>query len=165
MLTKINITKIIINHFATLQNANSKKACFDDYLTFLLIPLLFTSILFYFKVYVTETAINVIISTLSILVGLLFNVVVLIFDIIKRDSANKIKNVVLKQILSNIAFTILLSIISILFTLLTLIENSISKIIFNSILFFLLFNFVITVLMILKRMFHLFHSEIDELNE
>ena len=102
---------------------------------------------------------------MSILVGLLFNVVVLIFDIIKRDSANKIKNVVLKQILSNIAFTILLSIISILFTLLTLIENSISKIIFNSILFFLLFNFVITVLMILKRMFHLFHSEIDELNE
>ena len=165
MLTKIDVTKIIINHFATLQNANSKKASFDDYLTFLLMPLLFTGVLFYFKVYVTETAINVIISTLSILVGLLFNVVVLIFDIIKRDSQNKIKNIVLKQILSNIAFTILLSIISILFTLLTLIENNISKIVFNSILFFLLFNFVITVLMILKRMFHLFHSEIDEINE
>lgn len=165
MLAKINITRIIKNHFETLQNANTKKASFDDYLTFLIIPFAITAILFYFKVYITETALNVVISTLSILVGLLFNVVVLIFDIIKRDSANKIKNIVLKQILSNIAFTILLSIISILFTLLTLIENCYTKIIFNSILFFLLINFAVTVLMILKRMFHLFHTEIDELEE
>lgn len=162
---KIDISKIVENHFATLQNANSKKAAFDDYLTFLIVPLIVTSVLLYFKAFFSTDALNIVISTLSILVGLLFNVVVLIFDIIKRDSSNKIKNIVLKQILSNIAFTILISIIAIIFTLLTFINNFYCKIIFNSILFFLLTNFGLTVLMILKRMFHLFHTELDELDE
>jgi len=162
MFKKINISQIVKNHFATLQNANTKKADWDDYFTFLVIPILTSAILIYFKIYLKTDAINIIISSLSILVGLLFNVVVLIFDIIKRDKSNDIKNTVLRQILSNIAFTILLSIVSILLTLFTYTDNSTIKIIFNAIVYFLLTNFIMTVLMILKRMFHLFHSEIEE---
>ena len=166
MLKKINISQIIRNHFATLQNANTKKAEFDDYLTFFIIPVAVSSTLLYFKFYLKTDAINIIISTLSILVGLLFNVVVLIFDIIKRDKSNQIKNTVLRQILSNIAYTILLSIVAIIMTLFTYIDNYVTQIIFNAIVYFLLTNFVMTVLMILKRMFHLFHKEIeDEIEE
>lgn len=165
MLKKIDISKIVKNHFATLQNANTKRAAFDDYLTFLIIPLIVTGILLWFNVYLSDSAINIIISTLSILVGLLFNVVVLIFDIIKRDSTNKIKNIVLKQILSNIAYTILISIVTIILTLLTFINNCCTKIIFNALIYLILTNFTLTVLMILKRMFHLFHTELDELDE
>lgn len=162
MFKKINISQIVKNHFATLQNANTKKADWDDYFTFLIIPILLSAILIYFKIYLETDAINIIISSLSILVGLLFNVVVLIFDIIKRDKSNDIKNTVLRQILSNIAFTILLSIVSILMTLFTFTDDGTIKAIFNAIVYFLLTNFIMTVLMILKRMFHLFHSEIEE---
>ncbi len=166
MFKKINILQIVRNHFATLQNANTKKADFDDYLTFLIVPITVSAILIYFKILLKTDAINIIISTLSILVGLLFNVVVLIFDIIKRDKSNNVKNTVLRQILSNIAFTILLSIVSIILTLFTYFDNCIVKTVFNAIVYFLLTNFVMTVLMILKRMFHLFHTEIeDEISE
>lgn len=163
MFQKINISQIIKNHFATLQNDNSNKAEFDDYLTFLIFPLIIASSLIYFNIALNDTAINVIITTLAILVGLLFNVIVLIFDIIKRDATHKLKNVVLKQLLANISFTILLSIVCILFTLATYIENDVTRKIATWVVFFLLSLFFITVLMILKRMYLLFKNEIDEI--
>lgn len=163
MLSKINISDIIINHTATLKNDNTKKTGIDDYFTFLLIPIILTSILLYFKVVLSDEALNIVITTLSIFVGLLFNVIVLIFDIIKRDSTKKVKNVVLKELLANISFTILISIIAIIFTVLTFINNDVAKMVFTGLVYFLLSIFVFTVLMVLKRMHKLFNNEIDEI--
>jgi len=163
MLNKINISEIIENHIATLKNDNTKKTGIDDYFTFLIIPIILTSILLYFKVVLSDEALNIVITTLSIFVGLLFNVIVLIFDIIKRDSTKKIKNVVLRELLANISFTILISIVAIIFTVLTFIKNDIAKMIFTGAVYFLLAIFVFTVLMVLKRMHKLFNNEIDEI--
>ena len=163
MLNKINISEIIKNHIATLKNDNTKKADIDDYFTFLLIPILLTFLLLYLKIVLSDEALNIVITTLSIFVGLLFNVIVLIFDIIKRDSTKKIKNVVLKELLANISFTILISIVAIVFTVLTFIKNDIAKMIFTGAVYFLLSIFVFTVLMVLKRMHKLFNNEIEEI--
>ncbi len=163
ILKKINISQILKSHFATLQNDNSKKSEFDDYFTFFILPIIISSILLYFKIWLKESAINIIITTLSILVGLLFNVIVLIFDIINRDATQKVKNTVLKQLLSNISFTILLAIVSILFTLVTYIDTIFIKEIATWIVYFLLSAFFFTVLMILKRMYLLFKNEIEEI--
>lgn len=163
MLNKINILEIVNNHIATLKNDNTKKAGIDDYFTFLIIPIGVTSILLYFKIVFSDEALNIVITTLSIFVGLLFNVIVLIFDIIKRDSTKKIKNVVLKELLANISFTILISIIAIVFTILTFIKNDIAKMVFTGIVYFLLAIFIFTVLMVLKRMHKLFNNEINEI--
>lgn len=161
--TKINIVSIILSHFETLKNDNSKKAEFDDYFTFIIIPIIVASVLISFEIYLKDSAINILITTLSIFVGLLFNVIVLIFDIIKRDASQKIKNTILKQLLSNISFTILLSIISILFTLITYIDVLIIMKIATWIVYFLLTIFLCTVLMILKRMYVLFINEMNEI--
>lgn len=162
MLDKINISKIVENHFNTLRNANTKKAEFDDYISFLIIPLIATGLLIWRKTFLDTNSINIIITTLSILVGLFFNVIVLIFDIIKRDKNNNIKNVVLKELQANIAYIILISIISILICLVTYIDNCFVKYISNSVVFFLLTNLIMTVLMVLKRMFHLFDKEFED---
>jgi amino acid transporter len=160
---KININQILRSHFATLQNDNSKKAEFDDYLTFLIVPIIIASGLLHFDIQLKDSAVNIVITTLSILVGLLFNVIVLIFDIIKRDASQKIKNTILKQLLANISFTILLSIVTILFTLATYFDIEYVKDIATWIVYFLLTIFLFTVLMVLKRMYLLFKNEIDEI--
>lgn len=165
MFDKINIWKIIGSHFETLRNDNSKKADFSDFLTFLILPAIISSLLLFFKICLTDAAIGIIITTLSILIGLLFNVIVLIFDIIKRDGSKKIKNSVLKQLLSNISFTVLLSIFSIILTLFTYINNPTIRIIAHWSVFFSLSVFLFTVLMILKRMYLLFMNELEEIEK
>ena len=164
MFDKINVVQIVKDHLDTLKNDNTKKPGNDDYFIFLILPLVLSTALLYFEIFLSEGAINIIITTLSILVGLLFNVIVLIFDIIKRDSSIKLKNRILKQLLSNISFTILTSIVAIIFTLLTFIDIFFLKIFFEGVVYFLLFLFLFTVLMIIKRMYILFVNEIDEID-
>lgn len=158
---KINVLKIIDSHFDTLKNDNSKKTELDDYFTFLILPAIVASVLVWFDIYLNKDAVNMIITALSIFVGLLINVIVLIFDMVKRDA--KLKNSILKQLLSNIAFTIVLSIISILFTLGTFVDSLYIKEISNWLVYFFLSVFLLTILMVLKRMYILFTNEINEI--
>ncbi len=165
MLNKINIKNIIVNHLDSLRNHNSKKATFDDWFTFFLLPISVSCILIFFKVTLSSEAINIIITSLSILIGLLINVIVLIFDMIKRDNKNYIKNELLRELLSNISFTILLSIFLIGVTLSSFLDNNLIKSISFFLVYFLLTNFILTILMILKRIHNLFNNEFDEIEK
>jgi len=163
MLKKINIFNIITNHLKTLYNENTGKLGIDDFVTFLVIPLFVAFGLLYFNIHLTESAITIIITTLSILVGLLFNVIVIIFDIIKRDSSKKLKNRILNELLTNISFSIILSIVIILITLITYFTNKWICIISTGLVYFFLCIYFMTVLMILKRMYVLFINELKEI--
>ncbi|HLO43782.1 MAG TPA: hypothetical protein VK175_05565 [Leadbetterella sp.] len=163
MLDKINISKIVKNHFSTLINANSGKPDWDDLLTFYGLPIIATSTLTIIGIKLNSEATNIIITTLSIFVGLMFNIIVLLFDIVKRDASRAIKNLILKQLLENISFAIILSILAILMTLITYSNNFIIKSISTCITYYLLTLFLITLLMILKRMYNVFKNEIEEL--
>ncbi|MAM30373.1 MAG: hypothetical protein CMC13_15250 [Flavobacteriaceae bacterium] len=165
IFNKINISKIVKNHLATLVNDNSKKADFGDWLTFLIIPVIFASLLVWFNILLTDRANNIVITTLSILVGLLFNVIVIIFDIIKRDNSQKLKNKLLTQLLTNISYTIFISLIIIGFTVLTFFNNVYIILVSNWLVFFFLLHFFLTVLMVLKRIYILFLNEMQELEE
>jgi hypothetical protein len=166
LVDKINITQIVKNHIATLVNYNTKKAGIGDYFTFFLIPAIIAGTLFYFDVHLTFDAINIIIISLSIFIGLLFNVILLIFDIVHRDSTTlKLKKAISKELLANIAFTVFLSIVSILSTLITYVKYTIVKHIFEVIVYFVLSLFLVTILMILKRMYLLFKHEVDTIDE
>lgn len=160
---KINCWKIVTSHVATLRNANTKKADVGDYFTFLVVPLMAATALIVWSVPLKNDAINIIITTLSIFVGLMFNIIVLIFDIVKRDAHQRVKNEVLKQLLANISFEILISVFAILLTLLTFFDNGRVKKIATFGTYFLLAVFLLTLLMILKRMYNVFKNEIDEL--
>lgn len=165
MLTKINLSSILTSHLNTLKNDNTAKPEFDDYLTFLIIPLIVATVLIYFKLYLNDAAVSLIIAILAIIVGLLFNVIVIIFDIVKRDNSKKIKNKILEQLLSNISYTILISICSILLSIATFLDFHIVKVVSNFLVYFALSHYLVNVLMILKRMYALFNNEIKELEQ
>ncbi|OFY16577.1 MAG: hypothetical protein A2X02_05410 [Bacteroidetes bacterium GWF2_29_10] len=165
MFNKINIFKIISNHFNTLQNDNTKKCEFDDILTFLILPLLVSVGLYWFDFELKENAINIIITTLSIFVGLLFNIIVILFDIIKRDNTKKLKNEILRQLLTNISYSIFISILIIIVILTTYIKNECVHLIATVIVYFLIGHFFLTILMILKRMYFLFINELKEIEK
>lgn len=165
VLEKINIVDIVKNHLATLVNDNSKKSEFSDWLTFLIIPLIVASNLVYFKVDLSDRATNIVITTLSILVGLLFNVIVILFDILKRDNSEKIKNVLLKQLLTNISYSIFTSLFIIFLTVLSFFDNKIWVVVCTFFVYFFLTHFALTVLMILKRIYALFLNEMEEIGE
>jgi hypothetical protein len=165
IFNKINVSKIVKNHLATLVNDNSRKPDFGDWLTFLIIPIIFASLLVGFGILLSDRANNIVITTLSILVGLLFNVIVIIFDIIKRDNSQKLKNELLTQLLTNISYTIFISLVIIGLTVLTFFDNCYLMIVSNWLVFFFLFHFFLTVLMVLKRVYILFLNEMEELEE
>lgn len=162
MFTKINVFDIIKSHFKTLRNANSNSLEFDDIIIFIISPVIVGGLFLYFNILLEKDSINLIVTIFSILTGLLINVLVLLFDIIKREKNKELKNQILKEIVSNISYSILISIltIAISFTSLSNIE-SVCKI-GNFITYTLLFNFFVTFLMILKRIYKVFSNEIDE---
>lgn len=163
MFKKINICKIITSHLDTLRNCNTGKLGFDDFITFVLLPLIITTLLLFLKVHLTESAITIIITTLSILVGLLFNVIVIIFDIVKRDASKKLKNRVLHELLTNISFSIILSILIIILTLATYFKNQYINVISTGLVYYFMSVYLCTVLMIIKRMYILFTNELSEI--
>lgn len=160
LFEKISVKDIICNHLKTLVNDNNKQPDTGDWVTFLVIPIIFVLVMTLGGLSIGSNAINIIITSLSIFVGLLFNMVVLIFDIINKPDRDGVKKEVLKQILSNISFTILLSIVMIGFCLLHLVPLPDIKLVTDCIIYFFLAFFFVTLLMILKRMSALFDTEI-----
>lgn len=157
--SKIDVRDIISDHWATIVNANTGKPSFGDVFIFVLLPGMIAAALICFNALMTDAVIGGIISGLSIFVGLLFNVLVVIFDIVKRDSFSSIKNELLKQSLANIAFSILISLICIVTAVVAFVNIDWIKITFNAITYVLLIEFVVCLLMVLKRMYKLLMNE------
>jgi hypothetical protein len=157
--SKIDVRDIISDHWATIVNANTGKPSLGDVSVFVLFPGLVAAALISFDALMTDAVIGGIISGLSIFVGLLFNVLVVIFDIVKRDTYVSIKNDLLKQSLSNIAFSILISLICIVTSIASFVNIQIIKVIFNVFTYMLLIEFIVCLLMILKRMYKLLMNE------
>jgi hypothetical protein len=161
--SKINVSDIIFRHFKTLINANTRKTDNEDVFLFIVLPLIVAICLGLLKLTVSKEVANTLITILSIFVGLLINVIVLLFDIVKRDEeVNKIKNVVLRETLINISYTILISLVTILVALFSFIDYWYIKQIFSVIIYFLMTHIGVTLLMVIKRMYLLFLNEITE---
>ncbi len=161
MSSKIDIRFIFLKHLSTLIDSKSGKVSFIDHLTFHVFPAIFAAIIVCYKVFLDKDAVSILCTCLSIFVGLFFNVIVLIFDMIKRDGSQGFKNELLSEILSNISFSIALSIICILISFATLIQNENVKIMANWLTYTLSGVFFLNVIMILKRTFILFEKEVE----
>jgi hypothetical protein len=167
MFNRINIYSIIRDHFKTLRNLNGSSGSiyWKDFIVFILIPLIVSTFLS-FKDYSFENQLGNLIAGISIFGGFLFNLLAIIYgqmDKIKSDTEsekdNKIKKIFIKEIHVNISFCIVLSILIVLSLLLTSIDipmnsykNIIKKIIIT-VNYFLMSLFLLTLLMILNRVY------------
>jgi len=70
----------------------------------------------YFKVILSDQLVNVLVMSLSVFAGLLFNLLLLVYDIIGKPNSNKrpLRAILLKELSSNISFGILISVITII---------------------------------------------------
>ena len=172
MFSKINISQIIKDHFNTLRNQATHKISGWDIFTFIVFPLIASLvILFIVGFTLDKDASSILITSLSVFSALLFNLLLLIFDIVTREErASKIikdsplKGKFLREIYSNISFSILISVICVAILLITLINIKIVW--FNQvvsfIVYYLVIQFLLTIFMVLKRVHVLISQEIKD---
>jgi|LDZT01.1.fsa_nt_gi hypothetical protein len=180
MIEKINISRIIKDHINTLKDYETGKYYFWDFVLFFITPLIVSIILIKYHIIIDKDMANALITSLSIFAALLFNLLLLIYDItrkeVKREAArnNKVKTDLLKQIFCNISFSILVSVFAISISLLIFLNISLNITIlernlvvtntqircFLSIfIYYLTTSFILTLFMVLKRIHVLLKGE------
>jgi hypothetical protein len=159
MSSKIDITQIAMDHLATLRNERTGRISIVDLAIFIGVPFLFAAAYYVCGWSLSKDATNLIITGMSIFAGLMINVLVLIYTVAlntKTEDETVEEAIVEKrflcQIFANISFSISTSVLIVIilglsFFLGANIQNAIS-----AVAFFLLGNFLLTLLMTLKRL-------------
>jgi len=164
MFSKINVSSIVVDHFLTLKNYKTGKIHMPDLFLFFAIPLFLSIALVYFKVQIGKDFANIILTCFSIFAGLLFNLLLLVFDIADKPSASQqdIRDV-LRELYINISFCILISICTIIFSLgfFVGINQSLYLNIFSFLIYFPLLVFLLTLFMVLKRIYKLLSKKFE----
>lgn len=163
IVTKINVAEIVKDHCATLVHEHNHKSSLVDYLLFYGLPAVAATLLIYFKGIFGQTVSGILITSYSVFAALLFNLLLLVYDLVKRDPTSNLKLRFLKQIYSNISYSILISIVLIMLLLLQLVTLSFPYMIPRLTIAFLVYlfsaNFILTILMVLQRVHSLFSEE------
>ena len=166
MLSRINIISIIRDHFSTLRSLNqkSKRINWKDFILFIILPFII-SILLVLKNYDFQKQFTNLIAAISIFGGFLFNLLAIIYsqiDKIKDDANNEqnsLKKKFVNEIHINISFCIVLSITLVLTLLLSTIDipcfrfDWLIKKIVIGINYFLLMLFLLSLTMVLNRVY------------
>jgi len=190
LLDRVNIWPIVNSHFDTfydynkLYNEGIRKIPVYDFILFLVLPTLSSLMfIFLFKFNFDKDKINLLVTSLTIFTGLLLSLLVLLFDLgrkeketfstipidqIQKHNLSKNKITLVGEVFSNVLYSILTSALAILFCLLT--QMSRVSIIYDNVplqvylilkfillkalsfvALFLLFQFFLSLLMIIKR--------------
>ncbi len=166
MFDKINISRIVKDHLATIKNYKTGKISLNDIVLFFLFPIIISFIIV-FNFILCKDIINILITSFSIFAALLFNLLLIIYDIInkhfnKEDRNLKLKKAFLKEIYSNISFSILVAIVIIVLCLSLFIINKIPyRYFIEFIIYYVIVLFILTLFMVLKRIHSLLSKEIE----
>lgn len=170
MLARIDVYKIIKDHFGTLTaiGSSNKKMSGPDFLLFIAMPAIISALLA-FKGFTFENQVGNLISTVSIFGGFLFNLLAIIYsqmDKLSKDATgDKVKVRFIDEIHINISFCIILSILLVILLLLSTIDYSWlpSCVLFAKIgwwaCFFVMFLFLLTLLMVVNRVYILLNRK------
>lgn len=173
MLSKIDIRCVITDHWNTLRNFKTKKISSGDILLFIGLPIVVMAWFLYKRVYITELAVTTLLACFSILTGLLFSILLLILDLVRKEKpepdeheaqkANrKLRAKLLAETFANISFCVLLAILLALISVAGIFDIQWLRIIVSGVIYFGSSNFVLTMLMVLKRIHVLLGTEVAE---
>jgi hypothetical protein len=179
IFNKIGVLSIVKDHYKTLENYNTQKVYYPDIFLFFIFPLIIAFFLTSLQVLLSDTIANALITSFSVFAALLFNLLLLVYDISGKPPTNHMseervgnKKEILKQIYINVSFSILISVIEVIVLILYFLKVKtcnlwgisicfISEIppFLSFIVFYLTGVFVLTLLMILKRIYKLLSTE------
>lgn len=181
MSSKTNVWAVIIAHCRTLRHHGEGYVSPIDIAVFLVCPLLLAVLIFYSRISLTSALVSALINASAILLGLLLNLLILMFDqrskagdlidklnLLKPPPEKRLEKLsirceVIDQSVANISFTILLCIGSLVSLLLFSIRPDSSDVdVLESIVYalnaFIWSNVSLTILMIIKRVYALFEG-------
>jgi hypothetical protein len=173
---KINIWAIIRRHFETLRDYSTKKSVVSDFLLFLGVPACIAATGFYFHWSLAVEALAAVIASFAIFAGLLFNLLILIYTLSNDEQPKALARVrtdLMRELHDNIAYSVLVSIFIVSFALIATVvlkhgdAPSVPpwiQFILTAIINFLVGNFFLTLLMILKRIHTVLRNKIDKPN-
>jgi len=177
MIAKINISKVVKDHFATFRDIDNRNFAWAELIFFFALPVGVACVLVLrLNVLLSREILNTLIASFSVVVALLFNLLLLVYDIISKSdpgsSTFELKRRLLKEIYSNISYSILVSISAVIFMVIfffvlpptsaqTAVNTSPSGKSLSIIIVSLLINFTLTLLMILKRVHILLAKEME----
>lgn len=164
MSYKIDVSNIILDHLRTLVNSDTNKPDFRDWLFFLFIPLVLAGYLVYIGYCINDNLSNSLIAGLSIYVGLSINFLMLIFELSTKEFfKTEQRKIIIRQIIANISVTSIYSLLLIILTIMGPISKDyylFSRVV-HFLLYFLLFEFIFTLLMVLKRIYQVLQGTVD----
>lgn len=168
MLDKVNVTRIVIDHFSTLRDHSTQRYRPADFLLFFGAPGVVTGALVYFYGNLQPNLISIVATSLTIFAALLFNLLLIVYDAMgKSADTNSVGSVLrhsfLREVSSNISFAILVAILSIVgvFSLVLVTCCHLAKCVLSGVIYFLVTLFLLTLLMLLKRVHILMHREVS----
>lgn len=171
MLSRVNCSKTVRNHYKTLRKfgSTSKRIYWKDLVLFIIIPVTTAIILAFLKIDLVNQITNLI-AAISILGGFLFNLLAIIYNSmenLKKDiGVSEIKKTFAKEIHSNISYNILLAVFCIVILILYNIELphflycEIFEYLISFLTYFSLISFFLTLLMVLNRIYILLDKNI-----
>lgn len=164
MLDKVNVVQVVRDHVATLKRESDKKGSVADVLLFFGVPLLVAVVMtVWFRIRLSRELVGILVTSFSIFAALLFNLLLLIYDVARkrRSITNGLRARFLKEIYANIAYSILIALCaSVVLTIYFVLDREgLAELIVSGVVYFLSGNFLLTMLMVLKRVNVLLDSE------
>lgn len=167
MSAKLNLRHVITDHWRTLYDYRTDKLDWSDVFTFYIVPALLTAGLLWLGMRLGGTEVTVLITALSIFAALLFNLLLLTHSIV-TDTAKEIharRHELLQEIYAHISYAILVSVVAIVFLLAYVVLPSRSTwvcVLTSAAVYFLVLNFLGTLLLILNRIHVMLAAEFSE---
>ena len=168
LVDKVDISRILIDHFKTLKDYSTDRYSRADFVLFLGGPAAVAALLLAFYGKLGSSLVTVFVTSLSIFAALLFNLLLLVYDAMRKAESEDagpagLRGKFLRQIASNISFAILVAVVAIVSVLVLMfvgrIPNAVSVV--SGLVYFLVTLFMLTLLMVLKRVHILLYTESD----
>lgn len=152
MTSKIDFFGILVAHFRTLRNDAKGCVSLRDIISFYLVPAgCAAAIVWGLDRNLSLNAANFLATIFSIFVGLLLNLLVLIVGLKSTHTGCADKRAILEETFANISYSILLSVLLIVLLFLSRLLSGWSLELCSALAWFMVGNFMLTMLMILKR--------------
>jgi hypothetical protein len=164
MTSKIDLRDVVAEHLATLRDGDAQRISWMDVLVFFGLPLIVAVAIALANITLSTSAIGILIGALSILAGLLINVLVLLYTVKEvgpTETENEEQRTLIREVNANLLYAITIAVIDIVaLCILPLIKGlGIPAAIkgplddvWSGAIIFILGNFILTLLMALKRL-------------
>jgi hypothetical protein len=153
MTSKINVSLIVVDHFSTFKDESTGKYSVYDFFVVFFLPAMVSVCLGFVGFNIKDEYIGTLISAFAIFSGLLFNVLVLIYSVRDdRAEVDCVRERLVNQTFANVSFSVMTCLLAVVLLSILLFVQGLSQVVLEVLIYFIGINFMLTMLMILKRM-------------